>query len=190
MNLDLLSQTAANCTQCELYKGRLNPVFAKGNPNAKVMICGMVPAKEENKAGLPFVGRAGKLLDTILHDVGWSLDDVYITNLVKCYLAAGLPLKQHWIDSCLSYLIIQIELIKPRVIITLGKDASVSLLGLDSKIAMGKIRKQEVFDYDKDIKLVPTYHPSYLLRGGGIEHRNYMDVIEDFLRAMTFSLDN
>jgi uracil-DNA glycosylase family 4 len=189
MDLELLKTAASTCTNCELHEGRLNPVFAKGNPTSRIMICGMVPADEENKAGLPFVGRAGQLLDNILADMGWTLDDVYITNLVKCYLAAGLPLKPSWVEACLPYLIAQIGFIKPRVIIALGKDASSTLLNTDSKVALGKIRKQRVYDYTPEIKVIPTYHPSYLLRGGGIKHKSYSAVLADFHLAAEIALD-
>ncbi len=178
MELQALQDAAALCKGCELHKGRINPVFAKGNSVAEIMICGMVPADEENKVGLPFVGRAGKLLDKILMDTMLTMDDVYITNLVKCYLAAGLPLKFDWIDSCLPYLIVQIDIISPKVILTLGKDASITLLGLDSKISLGSI-VGKVFEYG-DAKVIPTYHPSYLLRGGGDKHKSYPNVIRDF----------
>lgn len=188
MDLKDLEHYAAQCTQCELHRGRNKPVFAKGNPEAKIMICGMVPADEENKVGKPFVGRAGKLLDQILNDSGLTLDDVYITNLVKCYLRAGLPLEQHWIDSCLSYLITQIGLIRPKVILALGKDAAFTLIGLDNKLTLGKVRGQ-VFSFNEILKVIPSYHPSYLLRGGGVNHRSYVDVIDDFLVAHEISLD-
>lgn len=183
MDLYELQTIASTCTLCGLCKGRIKPVFAKGNPKAEIMICGMVPAGEENKAGVPFVGRAGKLLDDILIDVGLTLKDVYITNLVKCYLAAGLSLQQNWIDNCLPYLVIQIGIIRPRVIITLGKDASVNLLGFDNKISLGSIQG-EFFDCANEIKVIPTYHPSYLLRKGGKNSTFYQTVIKDFQLAM------
>lgn len=186
MNLLELQNTAASCNRCALHEGRNKPVFAKGNSKSKVMICGMVPADEENKVGVPFVGRAGQLLDDILAELGWTLDDVYITNLVKCYLAAGLPLQADWVDSCLPYLIAQIGAIKPKVIITLGKDASVALLAMKQSTALGKIRGK-VFEYGDDIKIIPTYHPSYLLRAGGKNHRSYPNVISDFLLAEEIS---
>lgn len=180
MDLDLLTKAAAYCAGCELHVGRIKPVFSKGNPNADVMICGMVPANDENKAGLPFVGRAGKLLDKILAEVDWSLDDVYITNLVKCYLAAGLPLKQEWIDACLPYLIVQIDIIRPKVIITLGKDSSISLLGMDAKTTLGSIRGK-TYSYVEGIDVVPTYHPSYILRKGGESSGVFKTVVEDLI---------
>lgn len=185
MDLQLLQDTAAICKCCELHKGRVTPVFAKGNPQSKIMICGMVPADEENKVGLPFVGKAGKLLDKILIDSFLTMNDVYITNLVKCYLAAGLPLKSDWIDACLSYLIVQIDIINPKVIITLGKDSSVTLLGLDQKISLSSIIEKE-YKYG-NIRIIPTYHPSYLLRGGGEKHKNYSNVVKDFNMAKELS---
>jgi len=148
----------------------------------------MVPAGDENKVGIPFVGRAGQLLDKILAKLSLTLDDVYITNLVKCYLTAGLSLQSDWIDACLPYLITQIGVIRPKVIITLGKDASITLLGMEQKTVLGRIRGR-VFDYGPSIKVIPTYHPSYLLRGGGENHRSYADVIADFSLAEKISLD-
>ena len=179
MNLQKLEEIASNCTLCSLYKGRIKPVFAKGNPESKIMICGMVPAGDENKVGVPFVGRAGKLLDQLLEDANLTLNDVYITNLVKCYLAAGKSLEQIWIDACLPYLIVQIEAIRPRVIITLGKDSSINLLGMDNKTSLSSIHGK-VFDCAAGIKIVPTYHPSYVLRKGGKTSDVYQTVLADF----------
>lgn len=183
MDLYELQHIASSCKQCGLYKGRIKPVFAKGNKDAKIMICGMVPAADENKAGIPFVGRAGKLLDTILSESGLTLDDVYITNLVKCYLAAGLPLKQDWIDGCIPYLITQIGLIRPSVIITLGKDSSIHLLGMSNSTSLGSIQGN-IFDYAGDTKIIPTYHPSYLLRKGGTKSGDYQKVLDAFQMAI------
>ncbi len=178
MRLGEIREAAANCTACSLHEGRLNPVFEKGNLNSSVMICGMVPAHEENRIGLPFVGRAGKLLDVILESVNWTYDDVYITNIVKCYLAAGKPLKQEWIESCRFYLEEQIKIINPYVIITLGADSSQDLCALP-KTTMGKMRGSILY-YNDNTVIVPTYHPSYLLRNGGIKSKSYPDVIADF----------
>jgi DNA polymerase len=178
--LDKLRQTAASCTGCDLYKGRINPVFDKGNSEAKIMICGMVPARDENLAGVPFVGRAGKLLDIILDEVNLTYDDVYITNLVKCFVAAGKSLSKKWIDSCRPFLAEQIRLLNPYVIITLGADASQDLTDVD--LPIGKLRGKIL--YYKDIMIVPTYHPSYLARKGGIESMDYPKVIHDFKIAI------
>jgi len=183
MDLYELQHIASSCKQCDLYKGRIKPVFAKGNKDAKIMICGMVPANDENRSGIPFVGRAGKLLDTILIDAGLTLDDVYITNLVKCYLAAGELLQQDWIDNCIPYLINQIGIIRPRVIITLGKDSSINLLGMGNSTSLGSIRGK-LFNYADDIFIIPTYHPSFLLRKGGTKSKHYQDVLNDFQLAI------
>ncbi len=175
-DLQLAEFTAGQCELCELHTNRLSPVFARG-PETDFMICGMIPGPDENKAGIPFIGRAGQLLDIILDQVGLR-DQVYITNIVKCALRPGIPLKQDWIDHCLAYLIAQITHLRPRVIVTLGADASNGLLGLglDTKMKdlRGRAHKHLV------THVVPTYHPSYLLRGGGTKHKQYNTVIEDF----------
>lgn len=182
MPLEDIREEAAKCQKCELCKGRIKPVFSKGNPNARIMICGMVPAMEENIQGLPFVGRAGKLLDNIMLDAGLSIDNIYITNLVKCFLAAGLPLQQSWIDACLQYIVNQIDIIKPDVIITLGKDAAITLLNIEFQVSMKDLRGK-ILNYDSCIRIIPTYHPSYLLRGGGTIHNSYKDVVLDFVKS-------
>lgn len=188
MNLQKLQEIASTCALCSLHKGRIKPVFAKGNPESKIMICGMVPADEENRSGIPFVGRAGKLLDQILNDVGLTLDEVYITNLVKCYLAAGNPLQQDWINACLPYLMIQIEAIRPRVIITLGRDSSINLLGVDNDTTMRSIQGR-IFEYIAGIEIVPTYHPSYVLRNGGQGTKSYQMIVKDFRLAKQMTVD-
>lgn len=174
--LKLVEDRAAKCTLCELNTNRFKPVFARGN-YTDFMICGMVPGPDENQAGMPFVGRAGQLLDIILSDVQ-LLNQVYITNIVKCALKPGIPLKQEWIDCCILFLLAQIGKIKPKVIITLGADATNGLLGnpLDTKI--GELRGRA--HHYMGTHVVPTYHPSYLLRGGGVQHKHYSRVREDF----------
>jgi DNA polymerase len=167
---------ASICTLCELHQGRIKPVFAKGDPRSRFLICGMVPGPEENKEGVPFVGRAGGMLGVILAEVG--LPGVYITNFVKCALKPGIPLTQHWIDCCSPFILTQILAIQPKIIITLGADSTNALLGLplDTKIGSTRGRAHEYFN----THVVPTYHPSYLIRGGGIKHKHYGRVIEDF----------
>lgn len=178
--LEEVRRIAAECTACELYKGRINPVFDKGNPTAKIMICGMVPAHNENLAGVPFVGRAGELLDIILNEVTLTYNDVYVTNLVKCFVAAGKSLSKKWIDSCRPFLDEQIRLINPHVIITLGADSSKNLA--DVAFPISKMRGNILY-YNDNIMLIPTFHPSYLLRNGGIKSEHYPKVIYDFKLA-------
>ncbi len=176
--LERLRQIVAGCTLCSLHEGRINPVFDKGNYESKLMICGMVPAHDENISGTPFVGAAGKLLDVILDKVNLTYDDVYITNLVKCFVAAGTPLKKKWVDSCRPYLVEQIRILKPSVIVTLGADSSLSLSGLP-KMPIGRIRGR-ILAYTDSTIIVPTYHPSYLLRQGGKGCEAYYKVVDDF----------
>jgi uracil-DNA glycosylase len=187
MNLTTLRNEAAICELCGLYKGRINPVFDKGNPNAKVVVCGMCPADEENATGVPFVGRAGQLLNILLEASGFSLEDVYITNLVKCYLTAGKKLEEDWIYSCLPYMLVQISIIKPVVIITLGADASNALLTRPFGSTIGEIRGQ-VFKYAENMFIVPTYHPSYLLRRGGLQSKIFHSVVENIKVAKNLEL--
>ena len=182
MDLIDLRVKAATCTACSLHEGRLNPVFDKGNSSASILICGMVPAQEENEAGLPFVGRAGKLLDEILARTDLTLNDVCVTNLVKCFLAAGKPLKKEWIDACLPYVITQICITKPKVILLLGKDAASTILNLDGKSTLASMQGK-LYEYAPGIQAIPTYHPSYLLRTGREKSPKFKDVLKHFVFA-------
>lgn len=174
--LKSIEDLSAKCTACELCNGRNLPVFAKGDPHSQFMICGMVPGPDENKVGTPFVGRAGSMLDRILDDI--SIVDVYITNYVKCALKPGIPLTKGWINACTPIILAQVSIILPKIIITLGADATNALLGLPLSTKIGNTRGK-VHEYFTT-HVVPTYHPSYLIRGGGLKHVHYPRVIEDF----------
>lgn len=180
MTLEELQLKASGCTACDLHTGRINTVFAKGDHTSDIMICGMVPAHEENMSGIPFIGRSGKLLDHMLMATD-LFGKVYVTNLVKCFLAAGEKLDPKWISACSPFLDRQIRMTRPKVIIALGADASFYLTKSNAK-SLGDIRG-EVFRYDKQIKIIPTYHPSYLLRKGGANSQEYVDVIKDIKLA-------
>jgi DNA polymerase len=186
MNLNYIQGIAAECSLCSLYKNRKMPVFARGSGKSGIMIIGMVPGPEENEVGIPFVGPAGKLLEIILNSIDIPSNDVYITNTVKCALSPGIPLKEEWITSCIPFLISQIYLIRPNVIITLGADATNALLGLPLDTKIGDFRGK-ASKYMDQIYVVPTYHPSYLLRGGGQRHKHYSTVIKDFSFALEIS---
>jgi len=182
INLNQLENTSAKCELCDLHKNRLNPVFSRGTDNADIMVCGMCPGPDENKEGYPFVeyAPAGSILNEILdRSVG---RDVYITNLVKCFVKPGITLEPVWMSRCLPYLIVQIQLIKPKVIITLGKDVANFLL--NNKEKMGAMRGC-IYNY-LGAKLISTYHPSYLARGGGIKHQHFDRVVKDFNKAKEF----
>jgi DNA polymerase len=183
MDLKELKQEVSNCTLCNLSINRKTTVFSKGNENADIMICGMCPGPDENSEynehGYPFIGRAGRHLDEILEDVGLSLDDVYITNVVKCFLQPGIRLEDDWIDSCFPYLVGQISNVNPKVIIALGADAGRSLLNVGKSFPLSSMRGR-VYNFTYNIKLFVTYHPSYFLRAGGRKHQHYNKVLEDF----------
>jgi len=184
INLMGIEKVAATCMQCDLSKTRTHPVFARGNLKSPLMIVGMVPGPDEDIAGTPFVGRAGQLLDKILYTV--DIKEVYITNLVKCWLKPGLPLKDEWVEACLPYILSQIVLMRPRIILTLGLDASRTLLSLPAETKMFTIRG-EIYSYGENIKIVPTYHPSYLLRSGGDKSDKYPTTLKDFQLAKNLS---
>ena len=175
MTLENLEQEAADCTACELHAGRLQPVFAKGDHTSDIMICGMVPAKEENATGIPFVGKAGKLLDVMLEEVGLT-DKVYITNLVKCFVASGETLSSDSIKECGKFLDRQILMTRPKIIISLGADASFYLTKSDAKSLGDMIGK--TFFYDKHLQILTTYHPSYIIRNGGDGSEEYITALE------------
>lgn len=176
-----ISVAASTCTQCELCKGRVKPVFARGNVDSKVIIVGMCPGPDENRIGTPFVGTAGQILDSII-DKTFGDTSVYITNLVKCFVQPGVSLKNEWIDACLPFLIAQIGFIQPKVIILLGKDVCSYLA--KSSLSMGSLRGL-TFPY-MGATAIMTYHPSFLSRGGGVKHPSYTKVVEDFRKSFLF----
>ncbi|MBL7068768.1 MAG: uracil-DNA glycosylase [Candidatus Omnitrophica bacterium] len=149
-----------SCRLCGLSKGRNNVVFGAGNPNAKLMYVGEGPGYEEDMQGLPFVGRAGRLLTKIIEAMGLKRRDVYIANIVKCRPPQNRNPLPTEILSCEEYLEKQIKLINPKVICVLGRIAAQALLKTQEPIS--KLRGR-FFSY-KGIKVMPTFHPAYLLR--------------------------
>jgi DNA polymerase len=161
-----------SCTRCVLHKGRNSFVFGSGNPNAKVMIIGEGPGAEEDKQGLPFVGRAGQLLTDILKAIKFSREEVYIANIVKCRPPDNRTPLPEEMDTCIPYLKKQIELIKPKMILCLGLTAAKGLL--KKKDSLTSLRGQ-VFDY-YGIKTMVTFHPAALLRNPNWKKDCWIDV--------------
>ncbi len=158
--LEQLEGLINQCTACKLHEGRNKFVFGNGNPNADVMVVGEGPGVEEDKQGLPFVGRAGKLLTDILKAIKFERDDVFIANIVKCRPPDNRTPLPDEMDTCLPYLKKQIEIIKPKVILCLGLTAAKGLLKKrDSLTSM----RGKVFEFE-NIKVMVTYHPAALLR--------------------------
>jgi DNA polymerase len=159
-NLDNLNKLICNCLKCPLGATRNKFVFGSGNPNADVMVIGEGPGADEDAQGLPFVGRAGKLLTDILKAINFSRDEVYIANIVKCRPPGNrTPLPQE-MEACLPYLKKQIELIKPKLILCLGLTATQGLL--KKKESLSSMRGK-VFEFE-NAKVMVTFHPAALLR--------------------------
>lgn len=158
--LRFLNDEVVKCKKCSLYKARRNVVFGEGDANAKLVFVGEAPGFEEDLQGLPFVGAAGQLLTKIIEAMGFRRGDVYICNVLKCRPPQNRsPLPSEMI-ACQDYLNKQLEIIKPKVVCCLGKFSTQLLTGFQEPIS--KLRGR-FFDY-QGIKLMPTFHPAYLLR--------------------------
>jgi len=171
-SLDQLNSLICNCTNCVLHKGRNKFVFGSGNSNADVMVIGEGPGAEEDKQGLPFVGRAGQLLTDILKAIKFSRDEVFIGNIVKCRPPDNRTPLPEEMDTCIPYLAKQIELIKPKLILCLGLTAAKGLL--KKKDSLTSLRGQ-VFEYE-GIKTMVTFHPAALLRNPNWKKDCWVDV--------------
>jgi len=160
MSLSGLCEKVKKCKRCQLERGRTNVVFGEGDPGARLMFVGEAPGRDEDLQGRPFVGRAGQLLTKIIGSVGLKREEVYIANILKCRPPGNRNPLPGEIASCRRYLEKQIDMIQPEVICALGKFAAQTLLNTETPIS--RIRG-DFFDY-RGIKLIPTYHPAYLLR--------------------------
>lgn len=148
------------CTRCKLHKGRHHIVFGDGNGRASLAFVGEGPGEEEDKQGLPFVGRAGKLLTQMIEAMGLDRKEVYICNVVKCRPPSNRTPEKDEMATCKPFLERQLAVIQPKVIVCLGSVAAQALLGTGE--AMSRLRGKW-FDW-RGMKLLPTYHPAYLLR--------------------------
>lgn len=148
------------CTRCPLHQGRRNIVFGKGAENAELMIIGEGPGAEEDRQGLPFVGRAGKLLDRMLAAVGLKTSQVYITNIVKCRPPGNRDPKADEVAACRPFLEEQIQAVSPKIICTLGKPAAGALLGNQAPISALRGNWHRF----KGVPVLPMFHPAFLLR--------------------------
>ena len=159
--LQALDETEVKgCTKCELHENRTHTVFGEGDPMAQLCFIGEGPGENEDLSGRPFVGRAGELLDKMIAGMGLKREDVYIANVVKCRPPGNRTPTAGEVATCTPYLDQQLEWIRPKVIVTLGLPATRHMLGLNQ--SMGKMRGQ--WHAWRGIKVMPTYHPAYLLR--------------------------
>ncbi|MEE8119171.1 MAG: uracil-DNA glycosylase [Gammaproteobacteria bacterium] len=162
MDWQTLEQHVSTCTDCALHANRKQAVFGTGNQSAEWMIIGEAPGAEEDKLGLPFVGRAGKLLDAMLKAAGYERDDVFIANILKCRPPRNRDPKPNEAAACSQYLHRQIALVRPKIILAVGRIAAQNLLATDAPLGRmrGKIHRHE----PSGTPVIVTYHPAYLLR--------------------------
>ncbi len=169
---DELRDCVAGCTRCELSQSRTNTVFGVGHLDADWMIIGEAPGAEEDRRGEPFVGRAGQLLDQMLLAIGESRDSVFIANILKCRPPNNRDPKAAEAAACRGYLERQIALVRPRIILAVGRIAAQNLLGRDDPV--GRLRGQA---HELDgVPLVVTYHPAYLLRSPSQKQKAWSDL--------------
>ncbi len=160
-----LAEAASTCTKCPLATTRTQVVFGVGDPHADLVFVGEGPGAEEDRQGIPFVGRAGQLLTSLIEGIDLRRDDVYICNVVKCRPPGNRDPLPAEIDACRPYLEAQLDFLEPRVVVTLGNFATKLLL--DTKVGITKLRGQEHPYRGGQAVLIPTLHPAAVLRNGG-----------------------
>ena len=162
-----------DCTRCKLHaQGRRQIVFGVGNPSADLMFVGEAPGADEDIQGIPFVGRAGQLLTKIIEAIGLQREDVYIANVIKCRPPGNRNPEQDEVETCEPFLFQQIDIIKPKVIVALGTFAARTLLRTLDPISRLRGR---VYEY-RGAKLIPTFHPAYLLRNPASKREVWEDM--------------
>ncbi|TAK14871.1 MAG: uracil-DNA glycosylase [Acidobacteria bacterium] len=172
-----------DCQRCKLCSTRTNIVFGVGNPNARLMFVGEAPGADEDEQGEPFVGRAGQLLTKIIEAMGFQRSEVFIANVLKCRPPNNRAPEPDEVATCEPFLFKQIDTIKPKVIVALGTHAAHALLKIDTPIS--KIRGQ-VLAFRGETKLVPTFHPAFLLRSPDRKR----DVWEDMKKVRALLSDS
>jgi uracil-DNA glycosylase family 4 len=167
---------AAGCTRCGLAEGRTQVVFGVGNPHADLMFIGEAPGFHEDRQGEPFVGAAGQLLTRMLGEIGLHREDVYIGNILKCRPPGNRDPLPAEIETCTPWLVEQITLIQPRLLVTLGNFATKFVLQTQRGITSMRGRTYEWHGRT----VIPTFHPAAILHGGGEKSRQFQDLQADF----------
>ena len=170
--LRVIREQIGDCTRCKLHSGRTNLVFGVGNPEARLMFVGEGPGADEDEQGEPFVGRAGQLLTQIIKAMGFAREEVYIANVVKCRPPGNRNPEPDEIAQCVPFLHAQIAAIRPSVIVALGKFAAQTLLQTETPISRLRGHFHRVGDAD----VMPTFHPSYLLRNPAAKREVWEDM--------------
>ena len=187
--LSELNRQVSECKKCALSITRTNTVFGEGSPNAEIMFIGEGPGRDEDLTGRPFVGRAGELLTRIIEKgINVPRSEVFIANIVKCrpsidgLMQKDRPPSPQETEACCNYILKQIEIINPKVIITLGNPATRFIL----KTQEGITKTRGHFGNFNGIPVMPTYHPSYVIRNGGDKSPLRRDVWEDIKKVLLY----
>ena len=171
--LNAIADEVKACCACDLGESRRNAVPGETNPDARIVFVGEAPGADEDAQGRPFVGRAGKLLDKMINAMGFRREDVFICNILKCRPPGNRDPKPDEIIKCLSFLQQQLEIIAPEIIVALGAHAARTLLNTNEPIGRLRGRFHDYYTSQdaEPIKLMPTYHPAYLLRNYSVDNR-------------------
>ncbi len=171
-----LRQRVANCTTCPLHQTRTQTVFGVGSTQAKLVFVGEAPGQQEDLKGEPFVGRAGQLLDQMLLAIGLKREDIYIANILKCRPPNNRDPKPEEQQCCTPFLLEQLKLLNPKLIISLGRISAQYLL--QSNLPLGRLRMQQHVYSSYHIPLLVTYHPAYLLRSPADKAKAWEDLLK------------
>ena len=174
MGWDALREAVSECQLCDLHASRTQTVFGVGDHAADWLVIGEAPGRDEDLQGEPFVGRAGQLLNAMLLAIGLKREQVYIANILKCRPPENRDPKAEEVECCEAYLLRQVALIQPRIILAVGRIAAQNLLKTDTPI--GKLRGEVHHFGETGIPVVATYHPAYLLRSPGEKRKAWQDL--------------
>lgn len=183
-SLEEIRADLGECQRCKLWQTRMNIVFGEGNPQAELMFVGEAPGADEDATGRPFVGRAGQLLTKMIEAIELKREQVYIANVLKSRPPNNRNPEKDEIDACKPFLLGQIAVIKPKLIVTLGNPATQLLL--ETKVGITKLRGEfQAYPHNPQIKVIPTFHPAYLLRSPDKKREAWEDLkkVRAFLRG-------
>jgi len=173
MDFPTLQQSVSQCTACSLHQTRTQTVFGIGNPNAELMFIGEAPGFHEDQQGEPFVGRAGQLLTAMIQSMGLTRQQVYIANILKCRPPNNRDPQADEVQQCTPFLNQQIALIKPKLLVAVGRISAHYLL--KTKASLESLRNK-IHRYGEGIPIIVTYHPAYLLRNPADKKKAFLDL--------------